>query len=60
MSNSARGYAGASIQLLLNSPWQKRVNAIQQQLTRELSVCKDFTHISDVRTLSSTSAWNRP
>ena len=45
--------AGASIQLLLNSPWQKRVNAIQQQLTRELSVCKDFTHVSDVRTLGA-------
>ena len=45
--------AGASIQLLMDSPWQERVNAIQQQLTRELSVCKDFPHVSNVRTLGA-------
>jgi len=45
--------ASASIQLLLDSPWQHRVNAIEQQLTRELSVCHQFSHVSEVRTLGA-------
>jgi adenosylmethionine---8-amino-7-oxononanoate aminotransferase len=45
--------ASASIQLLLDSPWRDRVKAIEQQLTRELSACNDFPHVSNVRTLGA-------
>jgi adenosylmethionine-8-amino-7-oxononanoate aminotransferase len=45
--------ASASIQLLLDSPWRDRVSAIEKQLTRELSVCNEFHHVSNVRTLGA-------
>lgn len=41
--------ANASLELLLNSPWQQRVSSIEVQLTRELASCKELTGVSDVR-----------
>lgn len=39
----------ASIDLLLESPWQQRVAGIEQQLRTELEACKSIHHVSDVR-----------
>ncbi len=38
-----------SIELLLASPWQQRVNAIEQQLQHELEPCRAFEAVADVR-----------
>jgi len=39
----------ASIELLLASPWQQRVSAIEQQLKEELRPCREFDAVADVR-----------
>lgn len=41
--------ANASIDLLLQSPWQQRVAAIEVQLERELSACRTVPAVADVR-----------
>lgn len=41
--------ANASIDLLLNSPWQQRVNAISAQLSEELAVCNQLDCVKEVR-----------
>ncbi len=41
--------ANASIDLLLSSPWQLRVNSIEQQLNAELEQCKSLKCVKDVR-----------
>ncbi len=41
--------SNASIELLLNSPWQERVENIQSQLLRELSPYADHPSVADVR-----------
>ena len=41
--------ANASIDLLLNSEWQSRIQAISEQLTKELSVCADLDCVKEVR-----------
>ena len=41
--------ANASIDLLLNSPWQSRVNAISAQLKAELQVCLKLDCVKEVR-----------
>ncbi|MFQ5581129.1 MAG: adenosylmethionine--8-amino-7-oxononanoate transaminase [Mariprofundaceae bacterium] len=41
--------ADASLELLLNSPWQQRVHAIEVQLQAELAPCADLAGVADVR-----------
>ncbi len=39
----------AGIELLLDSPWQTRVVAIEQQLEQQLADCRKFAAVADVR-----------
>ncbi len=43
----------ASIQLLLDSPWQARVRQIEQGLRDGLDPCRTYPHVSDVRVLGA-------
>ena len=43
----------ASLQLLLDSPWQERVERIERELKTGLSACRDMTHVADVRVLGA-------
>ncbi|TPW18592.1 MAG: adenosylmethionine-8-amino-7-oxononanoate aminotransferase [Halothiobacillaceae bacterium] len=43
----------ASIELLLASPWQTRIRAIETQLHDSLSRCKSFPQVADVRILGA-------
>jgi adenosylmethionine-8-amino-7-oxononanoate aminotransferase len=45
--------ANASIELLLSSDWESRVNNIYQQLTQELMPLKAHPAVADVRTLGA-------
>jgi adenosylmethionine-8-amino-7-oxononanoate aminotransferase len=45
--------AVASIQLLLASPWQQRIAAMERQLREELSVCSKAPSVAAVRTLGA-------
>ncbi|MBD1389693.1 adenosylmethionine--8-amino-7-oxononanoate transaminase [Neiella sp. HB171785] len=45
--------ANASIELLLASPWQQRVHAIEQVLTVGLAPCRDIDGVADVRVLGA-------
>jgi len=45
--------ANASIELLLSSPWETRVAAISEQLSRELRQCADSAAVADVRVLGA-------
>lgn len=42
-----------SIRLLLDSPWQENIQRIEDRLTQDLSPCKDFNHVQDVRVLGA-------
>lgn len=43
--------ASASIDLLLNSPWQQHIQAIESQLKNELEECRSWPQVADVRVL---------
>ncbi|MDA7816866.1 adenosylmethionine--8-amino-7-oxononanoate transaminase [Sulfurimonas sp.] len=45
--------ANASLQLLLNSPWQERVDSIQKNLHVELKKCEKLEIVKEVRTLGA-------
>jgi len=54
MANPLACSAGvASLNLLLSSPWEDRVNQIQQLLITGLDQCKNFPHVKDVRILGA-------
>jgi len=43
--------AAASIELLLNSPWQQRVEQLQQGLEAGLAPARQLEHVAEVRVL---------
>ncbi|MDX8396443.1 MAG: aminotransferase class III-fold pyridoxal phosphate-dependent enzyme, partial [Mariprofundaceae bacterium] len=45
--------ANTSIELLLSSPWQQRVQSIEKQLTEQLEPCRKSTRVADVRVLGA-------
>jgi adenosylmethionine---8-amino-7-oxononanoate aminotransferase len=45
--------ANASLTLLLNSPWEERVGAIQSQLCNELKKCEELAIVKEVRILGA-------
>lgn len=45
--------AGASIDVLRQSPWRKNVSRIERELAEGLAPCREFSHVADVRALGA-------
>lgn len=45
--------ASASIELLLDSPWQQRVHAMEEQMEQELAPCRQLSAVEEVRVLGA-------
>jgi adenosylmethionine-8-amino-7-oxononanoate aminotransferase len=45
--------AAESIRLLLSSPWQERVSAIEKSLRTGLAACGEMANVEDVRVLGA-------
>jgi len=45
--------ANASIELLLDSPWQERIAGIEQQLRIELASCENYSAVREVRVIGA-------
>lgn len=43
----------ASLKILLDSPWQQRIKAIEKQLTTELEPCQQLAAVKEVRVLGA-------
>ncbi len=54
MANPLACTAGlTSIRLLLDSPWQSRIQQIEQGLKQGLEACREMAHVADVRVLGA-------
>ncbi len=45
--------ANASLELLLNSPWEERIHNIQTQLAKELKKCEELAIVKEIRVLGA-------
>lgn len=43
----------ASLELLANNNWQERVTRIEHQLSKELSICEQYTNVKEVRVIGA-------
>ncbi len=43
----------ASLELLLQSPWQARISALEKKLCSGLAVCRSYAQVADVRVLGA-------